>query len=132
MEILASLVVAPVFVFQGGGRDISQLKEGFLEVEVTQVFEQLYHIISFYFLAFLCPQSSTFQKIFTFFLHLLFPVTLSSFSRSSTLIRTETSITTGLIDMKFRHLWFPEDELLTFPVAPAVQVFQLSTCHFEQ
>lgn len=47
MEILASLVVAPLFVFQGGGRDIFQLKEGFLEVEVTQVFEQLYHIISF-------------------------------------------------------------------------------------
>lgn len=47
MEILAALVVAPVFVFQGGGRDISQLEEGFLEVEVTQVFEQLYHIISF-------------------------------------------------------------------------------------
>lgn len=31
VEILASLVVAPVFVFQGGGRDISQLKEGFLD-----------------------------------------------------------------------------------------------------
>lgn len=58
MEVLASVVVAPLLVFQCCGDFLFNLREGFLEVEVTQVFEQLYHIVSFLFLASSCPQSS--------------------------------------------------------------------------